>query len=251
MKKKLTAILLAITLVFSMTGCGVFKSKFPDYNVTGYINALLNSSYHGNSEDLIEITMQTQEDADKNMQITIDNGSVYFCNAFAINPSDEQMQRIRQLVEKAYNLSKYTVSQKKEISDGYNVDVEYEPITVFADSVNEATALRSNTQLLREKVLEKSENTYNYPNENTDENDDEDEETSNVTVDSEAMTEVFIDEVINMCESKLNSNFIYGEKVSVTLKILRTADGQLQIDTTQLEEIDTGIVLFQNKVPVS
>lgn len=240
MKKRFTAVLLSVILVFAMTGCNVFRSEFPDYDVTGYVNALLGSSYHNNSEDLIEITMQSQEDADKNMQITIDNGSVYFCNAFAINPSDEQMQQIRQLVEKAYNLSKYTVKPKTEATNGYDVIVEIEPITVFADTITEANALRSNTKLLREKALDK----YSTP---TNDVYDEDEETSDIIINSEALTEVFIDEVIIMCETKLSSNFIYGNPQTVTLKILRTDDGQLQIDTTQLEEIDICVVVFQNK----
>lgn len=275
MKKKVSAFLGAVLLAVSLSGCGMFGSEFSTYDVSGYIKALLESNYYGESENLMTKTGQTKAEADENLQATVENGAIYFCNAFEINPSDAQMQQVEEIVRKAYGQAKYTVRGEQETNTGYAVDVEIEPLTVFADCLPEAASLKADT----EKLAEKQQNTQGlsdvngnagedeftdedgdgYPDDNpdsfTDEDGDgypdEDSEPFSENPDSRNgsgttvnVTDVYIDEVISLCQQKINSTPAYGTKTTVTLKILRTAEGELQLDTTQLEDIDQTVVLF-------
>ncbi|WP_099205463.1 hypothetical protein [Scatolibacter rhodanostii] len=250
MKRKMLAIFGALVLTLSMTGCHVFRSEFPDYDVSGYITALLNSSYHGDNAALIDITNQTEAKANENRQTTVENGVIYFCNAFEINPSEAQKAKIEELVTKAYGMSKYTVRDKQENNKGYVVDVEIEPLTLFADILPEAQNLRLNADTLLEQKTssevspESSLEEEDEYAEDEDTVDSEEEESSNEET-AVVLTDVFIDKVIEMCEKEINAAPTYGSAITVSMQILRTEAGELQLDTTQLEEIDENVVLFK------
>ena len=46
LRKRLPALLLAVVLAVSLSGCAIPIPGFADYDVSGYVKALLDSSYH-------------------------------------------------------------------------------------------------------------------------------------------------------------------------------------------------------------
>ena len=56
MKKKIKAwglLVLAALLAFALSGCDIPMPGFADYDVSGYIQALLDSSYHNSHDSFI------------------------------------------------------------------------------------------------------------------------------------------------------------------------------------------------------
>ncbi len=257
MKKRITAFLGVVLILLTATGCNVFRSEYPDYDVSGYIKALLDSSYLGQNEELIDITNQSEEKANENVNLTIDNGVIYFCNAFQIGDraSESQKNEIREIVKSAYALSKYSVAEKQETTSGYAVNVEIEPLSVFTDILPQAEELRLNKEaLMNQAGLEipftedtASEEEQDLSDEfDSDESiDDEiDSETNTSEIDEETLFSAYIDEVIKMSKAKINEPPVYDRKVTVKMDILRTDKGELKLNTVQLQEIDEKVVLF-------
>ncbi len=250
MKRRLTALFGAALLLLTMSSCSIFRSEYSKYDVTGYLNALLKSSYQGDSTDYMEITGQTLTKASENQKLTVENGAVYFCNLYKINPSDAQMAEINELVKKAYGMAKYTVDKQQETPEGYTVNIEITPLTMFADYLPEAEELRKNAKELLggqaanktsdEKITDEDTDLDADSEEDEDSTNDDESETTTVN-----LTEPFIERVIADCREKLNAAPAYGTPQTISMKIIRTEKGELQLDTTQLEQIDRLAVQFE------
>ncbi len=88
MKKMLKAwlsLFLAASLAVSLAGCTIPVPGFADYDVSAYIQALLDSSYHDSNEDLMELAKITEEKARANNTTTVENAVVNFCNTYELS----------------------------------------------------------------------------------------------------------------------------------------------------------------------
>ena len=87
--KKGAALLLAVLLCMGVAGCDILPSEeYNDYDVSGYIQALLDSSYHDNHRAFVTITQAADDIAKANNTTTIENTAINFCNAYSLNPND-------------------------------------------------------------------------------------------------------------------------------------------------------------------
>ena len=97
-----------------------------------------------------------------------------------------------------------------------------------------------------------SDDGYGYDDEDSDSSEDgydygiDDSESSTSSdgnvVDANA---IFVDKVVALCQEQLSDLRFSGETVTVTLEIRQTDEGELQLDTNQLDTIDRTVLQFQ------
>ena len=97
-----------------------------------------------------------------------------------------------------------------------------------------------------------SDDGYGYDDEDSDSSEDgydygiDDSESSTSSdgnvVDANA---IFVDKVVSLCQEQLSDLRFSGETVTVTLEIRQTDEGELQLDTNQLDTIDRTVLQFQ------
>lgn len=205
---------LCILLALSLTGCTIPTPGFADYDVSGYIRALLDSSYHGSHEDLMEIAKITEAQAMENNTTTVENAAVHFCNTYDLSPSESQLQELQMIMKQAFALTKYTVKEERRVDTGYYLEVEIAPITNFSDKGGEIEALRAEA---RQEALSGGEQSAN---------------------------DLFVDKVLDLCIHEVANISYDTETRTVALDIRQTEEGELQLDLNQIETIDKNVVRF-------
>lgn len=253
--KKITALLVSVLMIATMfSACDIIKPQFADYDVSGYIKALFESSYLGEHEDFMAYAKATIQEAEEKNDEVVTNGAVKFCNAFDIYPSEEELKEIESIVRRAYKLSKFTVKEEQKSDTGYYVEVDIQPLLIFKNlsaSIEQAREDAENNLLEGQVVSapesseESSEDDY-YEDEYSDEDESSaSEESSEPETETIDQNTAFIREVIKLCQNALDSTTQpYDKSIIVTLDIRQTDEGELQIDLNQVENIDDTVLIF-------
>lgn len=258
LKKILAMILTALLLTAGLTGCSALQTQFADYDVSGYISALLKSSYSGNHDDYMVYAKTTLQKSEENSTATITNAAINFCNAYSISPSDEQLAELEAVMAEACKLVKYTVKDEQKIDTGYYIEVDIEPLLTFqnmGDSIEQARS-DSKKHLLEGQATSAASSEESSDETEYDEGDGYDEygeeESSKMQESSSAgavqtldENTAFINEVIRLCKAALQEpTHSYGSSITIPLDIRQTDSGELQMDLTQIEKIDDTVISF-------
>ena len=276
-------------MALALAGCTLPlpTSGFADYDVSGYFQALLDSSYKGNNTAYVNVTAVSEEEAQKNNTTTVQNAAINFCNTYGVLPNDEQLSQLEEVMRQALVQADYTVKDEEKVESGYTLEVEVDPIVNFSDLEDEIEKLREEaeeeaTQAHTQYSSSRDEDedtdsdgygygdedsdSYGYGDEDSDSSDDgygyddEDSDSSEDGYDygiddSESSTSsdgnvvdanaIFVDKVVALCQGQLSDLRFSGETVTVTLEIRQTDEGELQLDTNQLDTIDRTVLQFQ------
>ena len=276
-------------MALALAGCTLPlpTSGFADYDVSGYFQALLDSSYKGNNTAYVNVTAVSEEEAQKNNTTTVQNAAINFCNTYGVLPNDEQLSQLEEVMRQALVQADYTVKDEEKVESGYTLEVEVDPIVNFSDLEDEIEKLREEaeeeaTQAHTQYSSSRDEDedtdsdsygygdedsdSYGYGDEDSDSSDDSygyDDEDSDSSEDgydygiddSESSTSsdgnvvdanaIFVDKVVALCQEQLSDLRFSGETVTVTLEIRQTDEGELQLDTNQLDTIDRTVLQFQ------
>ena len=276
-------------MALALAGCTLPlpTSGFADYDVSGYFQALLDSSYKGNNTAYVNVTAVSEEEAQKNNTTTVQNAAINFCNTYGVLPNDEQLSQLEEVMRQALVQADYTVKDEEKVESGYTLEVEVDPIVNFSDLEDEIEKLREEaeeeaTQAHTQYSSSRDEDedtdsdgygygdedsdSYDYGDEDSDSSDDgygyddEDSDSSEDGYDygiddSESSTSsdgnvvdanaIFVDKVVSLCQEQLSDLRFSGETVTVTLEIRQTDEGELQLDTNQLDTIDRTVLQFQ------
>lgn len=217
----LTLVVLAFSAVLVFAGCEIPKPGFSEFDVSEYMQAFLDSSYKGDHAKLMEISGLSEEEAQMNNDITLENAAVRFCNLHTVAPNDEQMQRLETVMGWAYSATRYTVVEEQDEESGYSVEVQVSPVNNFANITGEIEKMRQEAQTEAADRLKDESGAGNEP------------------VD---VNEIFAEKVVSYCE-RVIGQISYGSEVkSVELNILRTVDGELQLDLNQIDALDQIVV---------
>ena len=296
-------------MALALAGCTLPlpTGGFADYDVSGYFQALLDSSYKGNNTAYVNVTAVSEEEAQKNNTTTVQNAAINFCNTYGVLPNDEQLSQLEEVMRQALVQADYTVKDEEKVESGYTLEVEVDPIVNFSDLEDEIEKLREEaeeeaTQAHTQYSSSRDEDedtdsdgygygdedsdsygygdedsdsygygdedsdSYGYGDEDSDSSDDSygyDDEDSDSSEDgydygiddSESSTSsdgnvvdanaIFVDKVVSLCQEQLSDLRFSGETVTVTLEIRQTDEGELQLDTNQLDTIDRTVLQFQ------
>lgn len=256
MKKKISAFVLAVLLAFCMGGCDIPLPGFADYDVSSYIQALLDSSYHNSHEGFMAAAGATAAVAAENHTTTVENAVVRFCNTYTLTPSDEQMAQLREIFSQILQQAQYTVREEQKVDTGYYIEVEVTPIANFSDCAAQLQALRDQAQ--------QEADAANAPEPEEEEDEDEEEEddwgddgwgdesdedegpiatpapTVAPLVDSR---ELYVTKVIEFCRQQ-SAAVRFGVARTMSLDIRQTDAGELQLDMNQIDSIDSTVLQF-------
>ena len=258
MKKVIQAgialLLTAGLLIMSLAGCAIPVPGYADYDVSGYIQALLDSSYHDSHEALMELSKVTEESAKANNTTTVENAVVIFCNTYDLSPSEEQLAELEKVMRQAFALTKYMVKDERKTDTGYYLEVEIASITNFEGREADIERLKAAAQ--QEAAAANAPKTAVRPDTSDDDDDDSyDDDTGEDDGDEEPVQEVppeervnandlFIEKVLNFCKQELANISYDPEMRTVALDIRQTDKGELQLDMNQLDTIDKTVIRF-------
>ena len=88
--KAFAAMALAAVLALCLGGCDIPMPGFADYDVSSYIQAYLDSSYHNANESIVALGHTTAQAAADNHATTVENAVVNFCNTYGLAFTEEQ-----------------------------------------------------------------------------------------------------------------------------------------------------------------
>lgn len=279
----------AAAMSLLLTGCSLPMTGFADYDVSGYFQALLDSSYKGKNTEYVDIAATTEEKAMQNNTTTVQNAAVNFCNTYGISPSDQQLSQLEEVMRQALLQADYTVKDEQKVEGGYSLEIEITPIVNFNDLESEIGQLRDEAQEEATQALEEanrqeesssSDDSYGYGDddgygygygdsyddsdsygyddsynsygddsygdssssqESSQDEDGDQEETSSVSA-----NDLFVNKVVEYCQQLVQDIRFGDQPVIITLDILQTEDGELQLDTNQLDTIDRTVLQFQS-----
>lgn len=124
MKRKIRAIVVCVVLCSMLAACG------KKLDASGYLQAMLDLSYKGDSSAYVEMGLGTAEEADSLFERGIDSEMSFFKEK--LNMSEELEADFRNLFKEIYGKAKYTVGEAKKQKDGsYVVEITYERLKVF------------------------------------------------------------------------------------------------------------------------
>ena len=257
MKKKIQAwglLVLAALLAFALSGCDIPMPGFADYDVSGYIQALLDSSYHNSHDSFIVVAQTTEEAARESHATTIENMVINFCNTYGVKPSEEQLSQLKEIFSQLLQHAKYTVREEQKVDTGYYIEVEVTPIVNFSDCSAQLEALRQQAQEEADALNtpspspepEEDEDGDGWEDDWGEEERENDEEESPIATPKPVTTQVnpqelYMEKVVEFCRQQAAA-IDYGVARTMSLDIRQTDEGELQLDLNQIENIDQTIL---------
>ncbi|MGI6254303.1 MAG: hypothetical protein ACOYJZ_01595 [Acutalibacter sp.] len=264
--KRAALAVFAVVCALTLTGCSM--TSFGDYDVSGYFQALLDSSYKNQNENYMTVAATTEEDAQQNNVTTVQNAAINFCNTYGISPSDEQLAQLEDVMRQMLAQANYLVKDEQKVETGYYLEVEIDPIVNFSDIGDELQKLRNEAKEEASQANESSssqeeEDSYlsgeEYGSWEEDEESSQDEDQDGDTqLESQESSqtqesgehvdanELFVDKVVEFCQQQTSTVRYKGEAITISLDIRQTEDGELQLDTNQLDTIDRTVLQFQS-----
>ena len=251
---KWTSLAAAAAMSLLLTGCSLPMTGFADYDVSGYFQALLDSSYLGNNTEYVELAGTTEEKAEQNNTTTVQNAAVNFCNTYGISPTDDQLTQLEDVMRQALLQANYTVKDEQKVEQGYYLEVEITPIVNFSgleseidslreEAQDEATQANSEPSSQDENSDGYDDNGYGYEDEESSEESSSQDQEDHQTVNA---NELFVDKVLEYCKEQLSDIRFGDETVTISLDIRQTSEGELQLDTNQLDTIDRTVLQFHD-----
>lgn len=233
--QRCAAILLCAVLLLTTAGCSLFPTPgFAEYDVSGYVKALLDSSYHGDHKAIKEIAGVNDAGAQTNTDTTVENAAIYFCNNYGISPSERQLDELKAIMRQAFALTKYTVKEERKVDGGYYLEVEVAAITNFEGRSADIDQLKIEAQ---DASIGSTGNTTSGDEDGGEEAD------STAQIGTDANT-LFVDKVLEFCKSELANISYDPDTRSLPLDVVQTEKGELQLDMNQLDAIDRAVIRF-------
>lgn len=198
-------------LVVLLGGCTKFDA-------CAYMQAILDVSYKNKTEDYIEITGATQEEADEIFQKNLDATMHEFHTA---ELSEELEENYRFLFEETVKQVKYTVGEAvKGEGKNYTVEIAVEPILLFDDTYEEFQ------KKAEEYAAEISNNVMNG---------------GEMPSDDEIQNQVY-QTYYDVLTEELNSGLAYGDVKNITVHINETEEGVYEIPDEDLRALDQAMI---------
>lgn len=143
--KKLAAALLAGVMVVSLAACG---GKEEDFDAKGYVEGVLDATYHGEYASHAEDVGEKEEDIKKELEDTNIQTAKDALAQSGLTATDEEIEAYVAMIEDGYKKITWTVKDAvKDDNDNFTVDVEVTPVgildnleTIFTNKLQEAVA---------------------------------------------------------------------------------------------------------------
>ena len=204
------AALMAVMTVL-LSGCTAFDA-------CAYMQAILDVSYKNETEDYMELTGATEEEAKEIFQNNLDATMHEFNTA---ELSEELEKSYRALFEETVKQVKYTVGEAADAEDGgYTIDISVEPILLFDNTYDE----------FQKKAEEYAAEISNHVMSGEE-----------MPSDDEIQNHIY-QTYYDVLTKELDAGLAYGEAENITVHINRTEDGAYEIPEEDLRALDQAII---------
>lgn len=136
--KKVKRIALALALVCVML-VGVLGGCGAKFDAKGYLNALLDASYKGDSKAFVDMKIGTADEAAELYEQGIDAEMSAFLEG-GVTISPELEAEFREIFKQMLGKVKYTVGDAEKGDDCYTVTITYEQMKIFEPVLTEYLA---------------------------------------------------------------------------------------------------------------
>lgn len=219
--KRWAAAALCALLTLGLAGCDLPMLGFADYDVSAYLQALLDSSYKNSHAQFLEVAGGDASAAQANNDTTVENTAVEFCNTYNLAMDETQMDRLEEILGEALAQARYTVKEEQKVDTGYYIEVEITPILNYQ-------GLEPRLQELEEEAHEEATSVEGVS-----------QEGDVVTVD---VNQLYLDKVLDYCEEQLSQLQYDTAPQTIALDIRQTSQGELQLDMNQIKTIDETVL---------
>ena len=241
---------LAAVLALCLGGCDIPMPGFADYDVSSYIQAYLDSSYHNANESIVALGHTTAQAAADNHATTVENAVVNFCNTYGLAFTEEQQAQLREVFSQVLQQAQYTVREEQKVDTGYYIEVEVTPITNFSDCSAQLQALRDQAQQEADAANEAQAEEGEAEDGGEDEDDSwEDEDEGPIATPAPTPVplvdprELYLEKALEFCRQQAAS-VRFGTARTMSLDIRQTSEGELQLDFNQIDSIDNTVLQF-------
>lgn len=138
---RITAVFCGVAAAVSLTGCNLLTGGF---DASGYVQGILDSTYHGIHDSYMEITNATEEEAKAGYKSGLETEAgclaqyLGFGDYFASEEMDPNLkQEMMDYYRELYANSRYEVEKAVKTDSGYNVEVSIEPIEIMSDAMED------------------------------------------------------------------------------------------------------------------
>ncbi len=141
--RKGCALLLALLLALSFSGCSIINSIFgAKFDAAGYVQGGLDCLYKGEFDQYMELTEATEEEAKQTYEEGLEAEADVFEQYIGAEGviTDASRAKIIELYKSIYAKSNYSVKLLSETNGVYVVEVVIHPIDIFTNCYDDATA---------------------------------------------------------------------------------------------------------------
>lgn len=203
--RKYTAVMIMFAVtVLAFTGCGM-KEK----DAKAYVQATLDANYKGKFKEYIKLTDSTEKEAKKTYEKNMDIVMSSFVESESI--TEDMNTKYKKLFQDIYAKANYSIGKVEKTGEGFDVEVKIAQFPVF-DGVEDE--LVENTK----KEVRKSK-----------------DQLSEEEIDAIAYENLY--EIL----SEKVEDPVYEKEQSLTVKIIKGADGVWMIPEEYLDEIDKAL----------
>ena len=219
------ALLLAVILLVSMSGCALLPALFggSGFKADVYVKGLIDTNYLNQRDDAYVKMLSediTEEEFVEQYYSGVRAEAEFFMNYCSIvDVSEETVQRIVDMYDEIYSHTKFEVGEATEASNGYLVSVTIYPIDVMERAINQ-----DGDQITAEFQRRMENGDYN-----------------NMT-DAE-FEEAWADLVISFVEGYVD-DLDYLEPQTISVQIIKDDDGIYTIEDSDWQRVDALIIQY-------
>lgn len=217
-KKKIiliTVILAAIIAVGVSAGIYLYVNRF---DAGEYVQAVLDTSYKNETDQYVEITGISQEEAEKIFEDNLDATIVGFESSAM---PEEMLPKYRELFGELARKVSYTIGEPEKQEDGtYTVPVIVKPITLFTDTYE---TFQTRAQEYAQEVTDSVMNGGEMP------------------ADEEMQSQIY-QIYYDVLKERVDSGMLYGGARNATLRVTKEGSREFTIDQEDMDKLDSMLI---------
>ena len=138
--KRFTVIFMVCTMIFSLTGCGLFDSKAKVYS--RYTISLLDINYKNVSKDYTTLTGISQKDAEAVYVANMDYQAHNLMNYYGVKEVDDGtiLSEFYYLAQSIFKNAKYEITDVKHDNDSYILELTVYPLDTLETTYDQVVA---------------------------------------------------------------------------------------------------------------
>ena len=217
-KKKIiliTVILAVIIAAGASAGIYLYINRF---DAGEYVQAVLDTSYKNKTDQYVEITGISKEEAEKIFEDNLDATMAGFESS---EMPEEMLPRYRELFGEIAGKVSYTIGEPEKQVDGtYTVPVIIKPITLFTDTYE---TFQTRAQEYAQEVTDSVMNGGEMP------------------TDEEMQSQIY-QIYYDVLKERVDSGMLYGGARNVTLRVTKNGSREFTINQEDMDKLDSMLI---------